>query len=60
MKKLIWKILEMIDDNHGYSTSRQRRFEVGDKCKISSHKKTILNLILGKKLQLLKTGDMII
>ena len=41
MKKILWKLLEMVDDNWGYSTPLQRRFKVGDRVKISRHSKLI-------------------
>jgi hypothetical protein len=34
MKNLLWKLLEMVDNNWGYTTPIQQRFKVGDKCKI--------------------------
>lgn len=38
MKKILWKLLELFDDNWGYSTPLQKRFKVGDKVKISPYK----------------------
>ena len=38
MKKLLWKLLEMVDNNHGYSTPLQKRFEIGEALRISSNK----------------------
>lgn len=38
MKALLWKLLERLDNNHGYSTPLQKRFKVGDRCRISTHK----------------------
>jgi len=37
MKKILWFLLERIDDNWGYSTPIQKRFKVGDVVKISPH-----------------------
>lgn len=34
MKNLLWKLLEIVDNNWGYTTPIQQRFKVGDKCKI--------------------------
>lgn len=34
MKNLLWKLLEKFDNNWGYSTPIQKRFKIGDKCKI--------------------------
>ncbi len=36
MIKLLWWLLEIFDDNWGYSTSIQKRYKVGDKVLISS------------------------
>jgi len=41
MKKILWGLLEMVDDNWGYSTPLQKRFKVGDRVKISPHSKLI-------------------
>ena len=38
MKNILWKLLEWLDDNHGYSTPIQKRFKVGDKVKVSVFK----------------------
>lgn len=39
MKRIIWKILERVDSNWGYSTPIQKRFKVGDRVGVSIHKK---------------------
>ena len=41
MKKILWKLLELVDDNWGYSTPLHKRFKVGDRVKISPHSKLI-------------------
>lgn len=35
MKKILWFLLELFDNNHGFSTPIQKRFKVGDICQIS-------------------------
>lgn len=39
MKRLLWFLLNKIDNNWGYSTPLQKRFKVGDRVKISIHSK---------------------
>ena len=56
MKKLLWKILEMIDDNHGYSTPLQKRFEVGDKFRVSFGKHENTPYITGEIVTIIETG----
>ena len=41
MKKILWFLLNIVDDNWGYSTPLQKRFKVGDRVKISNHSKLI-------------------
>lgn len=38
MKTFLWKMLNLLDDNWGYSSPLQQRFRKGDKCKISTYK----------------------
>ncbi len=38
MKTLLWKLLEIIDDNHGYTTPLQKRFKQGETARISFNK----------------------
>jgi hypothetical protein len=56
MKKLLWKLLEMIDDNHGYSTPLQKRFEIGDKVRISLNKEDSTTYITGETVTIIETG----
>ena len=35
MKKILWKLLKLVDSNWGFTTPIQERFKVGDKCNIS-------------------------
>lgn len=39
MRKLLWFLLELVDDNWGYTTPLQKRFKVGDRVKISRDSK---------------------
>ncbi len=41
MKRLLWILLNLVDNNWGYTTPLQKRFKVGDKVKISIHSKLI-------------------
>jgi len=41
MKKILWFLINIVDNNWGYSTPLQKRFKVGDKVKISIHSKLI-------------------
>jgi hypothetical protein len=41
MKKILWFLLSLVDNNWGYSTPLQKRFKVGDRVKISTHSKLI-------------------
>ena len=44
MKKVLWFLLNIVDDNWGYSTPLQKRFKVGDRVKISNHSKLIAHI----------------
>lgn len=35
MIKLLWRLLELFDDNRGYSTQLCKRFTVGELCRVS-------------------------
>jgi hypothetical protein len=56
MKKLLWKLLEMVDNNHGYSTPLQKRFEIGEGLRISSDKCNDTPYITGEFIVILETG----
>jgi hypothetical protein len=43
VKKILWTLLKMFDNNWGYSTPLQFRFKVGDRVKISTHSDLIYN-----------------
>jgi hypothetical protein len=56
MKKLLWKLLELVDNNWGYTTPLQKRFNVGDKCKISSFKTKYTPLEINDVVTIVETG----
>ena len=56
MKKLLWKLIELLDNNWGYSTSLQKRFSVGDVVKISIHRKRGTVFSVSEKVKILETG----
>ncbi len=57
MKKFLWKLLKFIDNNHGYTTPIQERFNIGDKCKISHHINTDeIPFKIGEEVVILETG----
>jgi hypothetical protein len=56
MKKILWKLLEMVDSNWGYTTPLQKRFQHGDKCKISHLKTTETKFNVGEIVFIIETG----
>lgn len=57
MKKILWFLLELCDNNWGYSTPIQKRFKVGDVCQISGHYKSKTYLFkIGEKVRIIETG----
>lgn len=56
MKKLLWKLIELLDNNWGYSTPIQKRFNVGDKVKMSIHRKHDTAFNVGEEVTILETG----
>lgn len=56
MKKIIWKILEKIDNNWGYSTPIQKRFKRGDIVKISIFKQDDTPYNIGEEVIILETS----
>ena len=56
MKRIFWWILEFLDNNWGYSTPLQRRFKVGEKCRISSFKRTETPFKAGTHVKVLENG----
>jgi len=56
MKKILWKLLEKFDNNHGYTTPLQKRFKVGDRCKISSFKMKETQFAIGDFVDIIEIG----
>lgn len=56
MKKLLWKLLKIIDDNWGYTTPIQERFHIGCKCKISNYKTEHTKFEIGEIVCIIETG----
>lgn len=56
MKKILWKLLEWCDNNWGYSTPLQKRFESGQLCKISDHKRPTTKFEVGEVVFIVETG----
>jgi hypothetical protein len=56
MKKILWKLLERFDDNWGYTTPLQKRFEIGKKCFISAFKTNGTKFEIGEEVTVIETG----
>lgn len=56
MKKIFWKLLSLFDSNKGYETPLQKRFNIGDKCKISPYKTNDNNLSVGDDVTVIENG----
>lgn len=56
MKKILWILLQLFDNNWGYATPLQKRFNVGDKCKISKHKTKEIRFNIGEEVTIIETG----
>lgn len=56
MKKLLWKLMKMIDNNWGYTTPIQERFQIGDKYKISRNKTKEIRFEIGEIVHIIETG----
>jgi len=39
MKNILWFLLNLVDNNRGYTTPLQKRFKIGDRVRISYHSK---------------------
>lgn len=55
MKNILWKLLEWLDDNHGYSTPIQKRFRAGDKVKVSIFKVNA-DILVGEPVLIIETS----
>lgn len=56
MKKILLKLLKLVDNNWGYTTPLQKRFQHGDKCKISPDKKSGTKFDVGEIVFIIETG----
>lgn len=56
MKKILWKLLKIVDNNWGYTTPLQERFNIGDKCKISGNKTNNIKFKFGEEVTIIETG----
>lgn len=56
MIKILWKLLEFFDSNWGYFTPLQKRFNVNDKCRISTLKTQYVPLEVGDLVTVIETG----
>ena len=56
MKTILWKLLELFDNNWGYTTPIQKRFKHGDKCKISHFRTKYTPLEIGDEVVIVETG----
>ena len=56
MKKILWKLLKMIDNNLGYTKPLQERFNIGRECKISHNKTNDTKFDVGEIVHIIETG----
>jgi hypothetical protein len=56
MVKILWFLLELFDNNHGYTTPLQKRYKPGDVCKISKFKTDEVHLNVGDPVVIVETG----
>lgn len=56
MKRILWWLMELIDNNHGYSTPIQKRFRVGDKKMVSPFVLRQTALKQGEIVTIIETG----
>lgn len=56
MKKILWRLLEIVDNNWGYTTPLQRRFKIGDTIKISHNKTIETKFKIGSVAKIVETG----
>lgn len=56
MKRILWWLMELIDNNHGYSTPIQKRFRVGDKKMVSPFVLRQTALKQGETVTIIETG----
>ena len=56
MKRILWKLLKIVDNNWGYTTPIQERFKIGDECKISRNKTKDIKFEIGEVVHVIETG----
>lgn len=56
MVKILWFFTRLFDNNHGYSTVIQKRYKVGDVCRISKHKTNDVHLNVGDPVVIVENG----
>ncbi len=56
MKKIIWKLLSVLDNNWGYTTPLQLRYKRGDVLSISSFKTQNTPYDIGTDVVIIETG----
>ena len=56
MLKLLWKLLEYYDNNWGYTTPLQKRFEIGEFVRVSKFKTKECKFNVGDVVKILETG----
>ncbi len=56
MKRILWWLMELIDNNHGYSTPIQKRFRIGEKKKVSQFVLRQTALKHGETVTIIETG----
>ena len=56
MKKILWKLLEMFDNNWGYTTPLQKRFHSKDECTISHNKTKETRFDIGETVHIVEIG----
>jgi len=56
MKNILWFLISLFDSNWGYDTPLQKRFKVGDKCKISHYKTKDNTFEVGEEVTIVENG----
>lgn len=56
MKKILWRLINFLDNNWGYSTPLQERFTIGENVTISKHKKEDTPFSIREKVTIVETG----
>ena len=56
MKRILWKLLKIFDNNWGYTTPTQERFQIGRERKISRNKNVETKFEIGEIVHIVETG----